>query len=68
MSEGQGQSWWSVTSAVMALLANCHRDSKGRVLRPDDFNPYAEKQVCTKEVIEVTPENLADFRRAFIGR
>jgi len=68
MSEGQGQAWWSVASALMALLANCHRDPKGRALRPDDFNPYVNKHVHTKEVIEVTPENLADFRRAFIGR
>jgi len=68
MSEGQGQSWWSVASALMALLANCHRDAKSRALRPDDFNPYVEKQVRTKEIIEVKPENLADFRKAFIGR
>ena len=68
MSEGQGQSWWSVASALMALLAHCHRDSTGRALRPDDFNPYVEKHVRPNEVIEIPPENLADVRKAFIGR
>lgn len=31
---------------MMALLANCNRDPrKGRALRPEDFDPYAEREV-----------------------
>lgn len=43
MAEGRQQTAWSHTSALMALLANIHRDEKKKPtpFRPDQFNPYS---------------------------
>lgn len=42
MSEGRGREHWAHTSALLALLANVHRDpKKHRPFSPADFNPYA---------------------------
>ncbi len=40
MAEGCIRESWNHTSAVLALLANVHRDPrKGRALGPADFHP-----------------------------
>lgn len=43
MAEGKGGYEWEQTAALMALVANCHRDAKKRPapFRPDEFNPHA---------------------------
>ena len=42
MAEARQHDLWNYASAVMALLANIHRDpKKGRALRPQDFHPAA---------------------------
>jgi hypothetical protein len=42
MAEGRQREAWNHTAALMALLANCHRDPKrSRAFRPDDFHPMA---------------------------
>ena len=44
MAEARAKDEWARTSALMALLANCHRDpKKTRALRPSDFNPFAKR-------------------------
>jgi hypothetical protein len=41
MAEGRQRATWAQTSAVLALVANCHRDpKKHRAFTPADFNPY----------------------------
>lgn len=43
MAEGRLEAEWSQTSAVLALLANCHRDpKKTRPFKPAQFNPFAQ--------------------------
>ena len=46
MFDGMTDSEWSHTSAVMALLANCHRDTEKRPqpFMPDDFNPRVQRE------------------------
>ena len=40
MAEARAAGEWAHTSAVLAMLANCHRDpKKSRVFTPTDFNP-----------------------------
>ncbi|MBP7747001.1 MAG: hypothetical protein KA383_12800 [Phycisphaerae bacterium] len=35
---------WARNSALMALLANCHRDpKKTRAFKPADFDPFAKR-------------------------
>ena len=53
MAEGRQRDSWSHTSAVLALVANTHRDPRRRsAFRPQDFDPFAEK----------TPPPKADVR------
>ena len=49
MAEGKARSEWSHTSAILALLANCHRDPKkhSRPFRPEDFDPHADRDPAT---------------------
>jgi 2-phosphoglycerate kinase len=69
MTEGHDRHVWSVVSAIMALTANCHRDSKSRILEPDDFNPTLTKQERLRNMILITDENVEimrnDFKKAF---
>ena len=41
MADGAQRAAWSIASAVMALIANCNRDSKShpRPFTPDEFSP-----------------------------
>ncbi len=44
MAEARAKDEWARSSALMALLANCHRDpKKTRALRPSDFDPFAKR-------------------------
>jgi len=43
-----------MTSEVMALLANCHRDpKKTRAFRSSDFDPYMRKAKVVKAPITI---------------
>lgn len=42
MAEAKQHDLWNYASAMMALMANIHRDPrKGRALHPADFHPLA---------------------------
>lgn len=65
MAEARQRDHWSHTSAVLALLANIHRDPKkaGRYT-PDDFNPLTEKKpVVIKAGIGVLKQVFVDNRK-----
>jgi len=54
MSEGRQRHDWSIASAVMAVLANIHRDPKrSRPLKPADFDPFAQRTPPPKVPITV---------------
>jgi hypothetical protein len=54
MSEGRQRHDWSIASAVMAVLANIHRDPKrSRPLKPADFDPFVQPQRVPKVPITV---------------
>lgn len=42
MADGRSREAWNHTSALLAMLANVHRDRKKRPLQPADFHPYAK--------------------------
>ena len=66
MAEGHSLAAWSHTAAVLAMLANCHRDpKKTRVFRPSDFDPHSGRQ--SEEVIEIDENNIGLLRQAFTG-
>ncbi|MGL6193665.1 MAG: hypothetical protein ACRC2T_02445 [Thermoguttaceae bacterium] len=70
MTDGRDRHVWSVVSALMALIANCHRDSKGRVMKPDDFNPTMTREERRRNAILITDENVEimrdEFKKVFV--
>ncbi len=54
MAEGRQRADWSRTSALMALIANTHRDpKKTRAFRPSDFDPFARPRTIPKTGVGV---------------
>jgi hypothetical protein len=44
MAEHREHSEWARTSALLALIANAHRDAKRtRPFKPGDFDPFAHR-------------------------
>jgi hypothetical protein len=66
MAEGRDRNVWSITSSVMALIANCHRNSKQKTLTADDFNPTLTKAERKRNTITITDENINIMRDEFL--
>lgn len=59
MAESRERSDWARTSALMALIANAHRDAKKtRAFKPSDFDPFAR-------VAEKPTEGIGALRALF---
>ena len=66
MADGRSRSLWGHTAALLAMLANTHRDpKKTRAFRPEDFDPHAGGS--RGETIEVDRETIGQMREAFTG-
>ena len=65
MTEGRDRYVWSVCSSLMALIANCHKDSKSKTFGPDDFNPTLTKAEKNRDAILITDENAELMRDEF---
>jgi len=63
MTEGRDRYIWNVASVMMALVANCHRDSKHKAFTANDFNPTYQKH---SEAILITDENIDLMKNEFI--
>jgi hypothetical protein len=48
MAEGRVELEWNQTSALLALIANCHRDPKKAPLEPEYFNPTVKPKPLPK--------------------
>ena len=68
MAEGVQRVQWAQTSAVLAMLANAHRDPKRKPtpFKPDDFNPWAERRGPTT-AMKVNIDALKVFLRDMGG-
>ena len=63
MAEAKSRQAWNHTSAILAMLANVHRDAKKtRAYRPADFHPHRrhEKPTITKVAINVLKQVFVD--------
>lgn len=60
MADGAQRGAWSIASAVMALIANCNRDSKShpRPFTPDEFSPFADKNRKKKSAIPHSKQSM----------
>jgi len=62
MAEGRVKDEWARMSALLALLANCHRDpKKTRAFKPGDFDPFAKRPAPI-------PIDMDDLKVMFLGR
>ena len=63
MAESRTRQAWSQTSAVLALVANVHRDpKKTRPFKPADFNPLVKKSET------VVPADVSVLKQVFVDR
>jgi hypothetical protein len=64
MAEGRSRAEWGRTSALLALIANCHRDPKKRnqPYTPADFDPHARKAAGPPAKV-----NIKDLKHEFLG-
>ncbi len=61
MAEARERSDWARTSALLALIANAHRDAKKtRPFKPSDFDPYGRR--------ESKANDIPALRALFTGR
>ena len=65
MTEGRDRFAWSVASSLMALMANCHRESKGKKFSPTDFNPTLTKAEKNRDALLITDDNVELMRDEF---
>lgn len=60
MADGAQRGAWSIASAVMALIANCNRDSKShpRPFTPDEFSPFGKTENRQKKAIPHSAKSM----------
>ena len=71
MTEGRDRHTWSIASSLMALIANCHKEARGKSFEPDDFNPTLSKAERNSKALLITDDNVdimrGEFKRAMSG-
>ena len=66
MADARSRQNWSHTAALMALIANCHRDpKKTRPYKPTDFDPHSRRQ--RSDIVEIDTDTIGLLRNAFTG-
>lgn len=63
MGEAKSQQLWAHTSALLAMLANVHRDPhKTRAYKPAEFNPHLRRPEKLPKV------GIAALKQVFVDR
>lgn len=64
MAEAVSRQRWAHTSAILCVIANCHRDSKTRPFTPADFDPHLRQKapVTAKADIDVLKKVFVERR------
>jgi hypothetical protein len=66
MAEGRQGDQWNHTAAVLALLANAHRDpKKSRPFKPQDFHPTAAAKRVEQRPIK---GDIRMLKQVFVDR
>ena len=66
MAEARVRDRWAHTSAILAMIANAHRDpKKTRPFTPADFNPMEQRQ--SNEPI-IRTNDLSILKRVFVDK
>jgi len=65
MSTARVDSEWNHTAALLAQIANAHRDpKKGRAHKPDDYHPLRARR--SSGGIPITKKNIGMLKKIFI--
>lgn len=62
MDRARAERDWSLASAVMCLVANCHRDPKKPAYAPRDFNPLVRRNSGRDRRSDVIPGHIQDLK------
>lgn len=69
MTEARLSSAWDHTAAVLAMLANTHRDPKKQQrVKAEQFHPFKRKKQSGPRGIPITRKNIGLLKKAFIGK
>jgi len=64
MAEAVSRQQWAHTSAIMCVIANCHRDpKKTRPFTPADFNPH-----CRRKDTPHVKVDISVLKQVFVDR
>lgn len=64
MAEAKSRQAWNHTSAVLAMLANVHRDAKKtRAFRPADFHPHRRNDKAS-----IPKADISVLKQVFVDR
>jgi hypothetical protein len=65
MAEARSRQTWNHTSALLAMLANVHRDAKKtRAFKPADFHPHER----SREAPTITKVGINVLKQVFVDR
>ena len=68
MADAASRDRWQHTASLMALVANCHRDTKkSRAFRPKDFHPF-EKQRRPRDGNRKPTVGIEVLKQVFVDR
>lgn len=64
MGEARSQQAWNHTAAVLAMLANLHRDQRKKPspYKPADFHPHVKKPATIQKV------DITKLKQVFVDR
>jgi hypothetical protein len=62
MANGKLRSQWEQTSQILALIHNVNREKGKKIVKADDFNPFA-KQQNNKNVQTISVKELAEIMK-----
>ena len=66
MADAKQTADWNHTAALLAMLANTHRDpKKTRPFKPGDFHPYARRAVAAEALPKV---DITVLKTVFVDR
>jgi hypothetical protein len=69
MADSASRERWQHTSALMALLANCHRDpKKTRPFRPKDFHPLERSERAARRTRRKPVVGVSVLKQVFVDR
>jgi len=65
MAEAKRRDRWAHTSALLAMLANCHRNPKKPPRKPSDFDPY---ELAKKRTPVAKSDGFKMLKAVFVDR